>query len=73
MTARTFAGLALALSLLAPAFSAPTKFDVGALHVEQVSEKGAPLVLIPGLACPCSSATASAARCRWLLRPCIPN
>jgi len=44
------AGLALALSLLAPAFSAPSKFDAGALQVEQMSAKGPALILIPGLA-----------------------
>lgn len=50
MTTKFFAGLALALSLLAPAFSAPAKFEVGALEVEQVSDKGPALILIPGLA-----------------------
>ncbi len=50
MKSKFFAGLALALSLLAPAFSAPAKFEVGALQVEQVSSKGPALILIPGLA-----------------------
>jgi pimeloyl-ACP methyl ester carboxylesterase len=50
MTTKLFAGLALALSLLAPAFSASSKFEAGALQVEQVSGKGPALVLIPGLA-----------------------
>ena len=36
-----FAGLALALSLLAPAFSAPAKFEAGALQVEQGSRRRA--------------------------------
>ena len=51
MTTKFFAGLALALSLLAPAFSAPAKFEAGALQVEQISAKGPALILIPGLAC----------------------
>jgi pimeloyl-ACP methyl ester carboxylesterase len=51
MKSKFFAGLALALSLLAPAFSAPATFEAGALTVEQVSDKGPPLILIPGLAC----------------------
>jgi pimeloyl-ACP methyl ester carboxylesterase len=50
MKSKLFAGLALALSLLAPAFSAPVKFEAGALAVEQVSTKGPALILIPGLA-----------------------
>jgi len=50
MTTKRFAGLVLALSLLAPAFSAPAKFAAGALQVEQVSAKGPALILIPGLA-----------------------
>src|SRR6185436_4931305 len=50
MTTKVFAGLVLALSLLAPAFSAPVKFEAGALQVEQVSAKGPALILIPGLA-----------------------
>ena len=40
MKSKLFAGLALALSLLAPAFSAPAKFEAGALAVEQVSDEG---------------------------------
>jgi pimeloyl-ACP methyl ester carboxylesterase len=48
MKSKLFAGLAL--SLLAPAFSAAAKFEVGALQVEQVSSKGPALILIPGLA-----------------------
>ena len=51
MNRKFFAGLALALSLLAPAFSAPAKFEAGALQVEQISTKGPALILIPGLAC----------------------
>src|SRR5215510_10790203 len=51
MNRKFFAGLALAFSLLAPAFSAPVKFETGALQVEQVSKKGPALILIPGLAC----------------------
>jgi len=51
MIRKFLAGLALAFSLLAPAFSAPTKFEAGALQVEQVSKKGPALILIPGLAC----------------------
>ena len=50
MKSKFFAGLALALSLLAPAFSATGKFEVGALAVEQVSDQGPALILIPGLA-----------------------
>ena len=50
MTTKFFAGLVLALSLLAPAFSAPARFEVGALQVEQVSDQGPALILIPGLA-----------------------
>ena len=49
MNRKFFAGLALALSLLAPAFSAPSRFEAGALQVEQVSGKGPALILIPGL------------------------
>jgi len=48
MNRKFFAGLALAFSLLAPAFSA--EFQAGALQVEQISQKGPALVLIPGLA-----------------------
>ena len=51
MNRKFFAGLALAFSLLAPAFSAPAKFEAGALQVEQISQKGPALILIPGLAC----------------------
>jgi pimeloyl-ACP methyl ester carboxylesterase len=51
MNRKFFAGLALAFSLLAPAFSAPAKFEAGALQVEQISRKGPALILIPGLAC----------------------
>jgi pimeloyl-ACP methyl ester carboxylesterase len=50
MKTKIVAGLALALSLLTPAFAAPAKFEVGALQVEQVSKKGPALILIPGLA-----------------------
>src|SRR5688572_20533799 len=50
MTTKYFAGLALALSFLAPAFSAPAKLEAGALEVEQVSGRGPALILIPGLA-----------------------
>ena len=48
MKSKILAGFALALSLLAPAFSAPAKYEVGALQVEQVSTKGPALILIPG-------------------------
>ncbi len=50
MFRKTFAGFALALSLLAPAFGGASKFDAGALAVEQVSDKGPAVILIPGLA-----------------------
>ena len=50
MIRKFFAGLALAFSLLAPAFSAPVTFEAGALQVEQISQKGPTLILIPGLA-----------------------
>jgi pimeloyl-ACP methyl ester carboxylesterase len=50
MNRKFFAGLALAFSLLAPAFSAPAKFEAGSLQVEQISQKGPALILIPGLA-----------------------
>jgi len=50
MKSKIFAGLALALSLLAPAFSADAAFEAGALRVEQISHKGPPLIFIPGLA-----------------------
>ena len=49
MNRMTFAGLALALSLAAPVFCKPATFDVGALAVEQVSDKGPAVILIPGL------------------------
>jgi pimeloyl-ACP methyl ester carboxylesterase len=45
MTKRFFAGCVLALSLLAPAFSA----EVGALKVETMGTKGPAVILIPGL------------------------
>jgi len=51
MRLKIFAGFALALSLITPAFSAPATEEVGALRVEQVSAKGSPLIFIPGLAC----------------------
>ena len=51
MKSKIFAGLALALSLLAPAFSKPVKFDAGNLQVERISDKGPALIFIPGLAC----------------------
>ena len=55
MFRKNFAGFALALSLLAPAFGASSKFDAvsfnaGGLAVEQVSDKGPAVILIPGLA-----------------------
>ena len=50
MKSKIFAGLALALSLLAPAFSADGKFEAGALQVEKISAQGPPLIFIPGLA-----------------------
>jgi pimeloyl-ACP methyl ester carboxylesterase len=50
MKSKILAGLALALSLLAPAFSAGAKYEVGALQVEQASANGPALILIPGLA-----------------------
>lgn len=50
MNTKFLAGLALALSLLAPALAAPARFEAGALAVEQVSAKGPALILIPGLA-----------------------
>jgi pimeloyl-ACP methyl ester carboxylesterase len=49
MFRKTFAGFALALSLLAPAFG-NSKFDAGALAVERVSDQGPAVILIPGLA-----------------------
>jgi pimeloyl-ACP methyl ester carboxylesterase len=62
MKSKIFAGLALALSLLAPAFSAGTKFEAGALQVEQVSGKGPALIFIPGLASGSWTWTQTAAR-----------
>jgi pimeloyl-ACP methyl ester carboxylesterase len=50
MNRKYFAGFALALSLLAPAFSGDRAFEAGALHVEQVSTHGPAVILIPGLA-----------------------
>ena len=44
------AGVMLALSSLAPVFSAPTTFESGALQVEQLGNKGPALIFIPGLA-----------------------
>jgi pimeloyl-ACP methyl ester carboxylesterase len=51
MKSKLLAGLGLALSLLAPAFSASARFEAGSLAVEQVSDKGPALIFIPGLAC----------------------
>ncbi|MEO8019820.1 MAG: alpha/beta hydrolase [Pseudomonadota bacterium] len=64
MKFKFFAGLALALSLLTPAFSAPATYDVGALQVEQVSNKGPAVILIPGLASGSWVWTDTAARLR---------
>lgn len=50
MKANVFAGLALALSPLTPAFCADAAFDAGSLHVEQISTHGPAVILIPGLA-----------------------
>jgi pimeloyl-ACP methyl ester carboxylesterase len=50
MNRRSFTGVLLALSLVAPAFCASAKYDVGSLGVEQLEGKGPPVVLIPGLA-----------------------
>jgi pimeloyl-ACP methyl ester carboxylesterase len=50
MKTNIFAGLTLALFLLAPAFSAGAKYEVGSLQVEQVSTSGPAIILIPGLA-----------------------
>lgn len=50
MFRKNFAGFALALSLLAPAFGAESKFEAGALAVERMSDKGPAVILIPGLA-----------------------
>jgi len=44
------AGVMLALSSLAPVFSAPASFESGALQVEQLGNKGPALIFIPGLA-----------------------
>ena len=49
MTKRSFAGFVLALSLLAPAFGAPRKFEAGALQVETLGDHGPAVILIPGL------------------------
>jgi len=62
MKSKTFAGFALALSLLAPAFSAPVKFEAGALQVEKIADKGSALIFIPGLACGPWTWTQTAAR-----------
>jgi pimeloyl-ACP methyl ester carboxylesterase len=51
MKRNVLAGLALALSLLAPEISTAGPFDAGALRVEQVSTRGPAVILIPGLAC----------------------
>ena len=51
MKTQFFAGLALALSLLAPAFSAAGEIrSRRAGRSKQVSDKGPPLIFIPGLA-----------------------
>jgi pimeloyl-ACP methyl ester carboxylesterase len=55
MKLRILAGIALASSLLAPAFSAPAPsamkpFEAGALRVETTGAKGPAVILIPGLA-----------------------
>ena len=51
MKRHAFAGFVLALSLVAPAFSAGTSSaDSGALRVEQISSHGPAVILIPGLA-----------------------
>jgi len=44
------AGALLALSTVAPVFSAPATFESGALQVEQIGNKGPALIFIPGLA-----------------------
>jgi len=52
MRTAIFTGAACALSLLTPAFSAsaaPATFDSGTLAFEQLSDKGPPLIFIPGL------------------------
>ena len=51
MKTAIFAGAMCALSILTPAFSAPGTFEAGALRVERLGKSGAPLILIPGLAC----------------------
>lgn len=51
MNRNFLAGVLLALSLLAPGFSAASSFESGALHVEQVSTGGPAVIFIPGLAC----------------------
>lgn len=54
MKAKIFAGLALAFSLLVPAFStaapAAARFESGALQVDTLGTKGPAVILIPGLA-----------------------
>jgi len=50
MKSTRFAGVLLALSLAAPAFSKDATYEVGALHVEQQGTKGPAVILIPGLA-----------------------
>ena len=50
MKTKFFASLGLALALLAPGCTAAAKFEAGALQVEQVSDKGPSIILIPGLA-----------------------
>lgn len=50
MRKKLFAGLALALALLAPGFPVAAGFEAGALHVEQRSDHGQAIILIPGLA-----------------------
>jgi len=54
MRTAIFAGAASALALLTPVFStaaaAPTNYQAGALAVERLEGKGAPLIFIPGLA-----------------------
>lgn len=52
MNKRFLAGLALAFSLLVPAFSlaaSPAKFEAGALQVETLGDHGRAVILIPGL------------------------
>jgi pimeloyl-ACP methyl ester carboxylesterase len=60
MRTAIYTGAACALSLITPAISSaadsasanfsPTRFDSGALAVEQLSDQGPPLIFIPGLA-----------------------